>query len=71
MNPMDNAPADGWHLGLHDAHYLYRDCVNLAVVFHRPSGWEYWDFRTAASVGLYVTLEAAKRAAEEATCKPA
>ena len=65
---MTERTPDGWHLGLHEAHYLYRDGECLAVVFYRPSGWEYWDFRTAASVGLYLTLEAAKRAAEE-SCK--
>lgn len=60
-------PTDGWHLGKHDAHYLTRDGVTLAVVFSRPYGWEWWDFRLPGTVGVYNSKAAAQKAAEKAT----
>jgi hypothetical protein len=63
-----NTP-DGWHIGVHNAHYLTRSGNVVAVVHSRPIGWTWWDFRSGTDNDGFVTIEAAKRAAEEGTCK--
>lgn len=64
---------DGWHIGIHDAHYLTRDGVTVAVVYSRAyiAGieWYWWDFVDSAGHGGFADIDAAKRAAEEGTCK--
>jgi len=59
--------ADGWHLGRHDAWYLTRDGVTVAVVYQRVGGWSWWDFITDAGHDGFESKEAAQKAAEEAT----
>ena len=55
---------NGWHLGKWDVHYLMRNGLAVAVVFHRAEGWCWYDFSADESRG-YLTCEAAKAAAEE------
>jgi len=59
-------PANGWHLGKHDAYYLTRDGIPVAVVYQRIVGWSWWDFLTIAGHDGYPTREAAQKAAEAA-----
>ena len=55
---------DGWHTGKHDAHYLTRNCVTVAVVFWRVGGWCWWNFIGDGHADHYLTREAAMAAAE-------
>ena len=57
---------NGWHIGKHDAHYLTRNSVTVAVVFWRVGGWCWWNFIGDGHADHYLTCEAAKKAAEDA-----
>jgi len=59
--------ADGWHIGRHDAHYLTRDGVAVAVVYWRSEGWTWWDFLSGSGT-VAESFEAAKAAAEGTKC---
>lgn len=64
----ERAIADGWHLGKHDAYYLTRDGISVAVVYERVGGWSWWNFLTSSpGHDGCPTREAAQVAAEEAT----